>query len=241
VKKRWAAQSKHDWSPEGYWASYSDLMAGILLVFAVAAAAARIDLIRGVLEPTKPLRDWQEAATRLCSDPGLKDEAVQVDCSTGTLLISEKSLRYDLSSTELKPAGREVLARIVPRYLDRYLEVVCAGKSDCSQLQGIEISGHTDATGDRGVNDIIGSERARRVLEYMRLAPEFEKYSQLISDKGFTSGFADTRPPHGEYRRDGQWDEARRIEIQVRFDAETVLQNLNKAIERAANRANQAQ
>lgn len=235
MKGRWRAQAKHDWSPEGYWASYSDLMAGILLVFAVAAAAARIDLIRGVLEPTKPLKDWQEAASRLCADPELQDAAVQVDCSTGTLLISEQSLRYALSSTDLPQAGSDVLARIVPRYLDRYLAVVCSGAPDCEQLKGIEVSGHTDATGNREINDVIGSERARKVLDFMRTAPAFERHSRLLSDKAYISGFADTRPPSGEIRRVGDWQDARRIEIQVRFDAEAVLKNVNDAIQKATS------
>ena len=174
----------------------------------------------------------------MCADPALRDDAVQVDCSTGTLLISEKSLQYELSSTELGPGGRDVLARVVPRYLDRYLDVVCDGASDCPQLKAIEVSGHTDATGGRDVNDIIGSERARRVLEYMRAAPAFEKHSRLILDKGYTSGFADTRPPHGDERRPGQWQEARRIEVQVRFDAEAVLANVNEAIRRATHGGN---
>jgi outer membrane protein OmpA-like peptidoglycan-associated protein len=236
MKRGWCLEAKNHWSAEGYWASYSDLMAGVLLVFAVAAASAWIEFQARLVQPTQTMKQWQQASQRLCTDESLKQgTAIRIDCSTGTLLISEESLRYETSKTELSENGRAVLSKIVPLYLERYLAAVCGQEPDCESLKGIEISGHTDATGSFQLNGQIGSERATRVLDFMTTEPVFERFHVLLRAKAFTTGYADTRPPSGRQRRNDAWDEARRIEVQIHFDAERVLRDVNRVLSELEN------
>lgn len=232
MKRGWKAGHDAGWSSEGYWASYSDLMAGVLLVFAVAAAAAWIEFRTGMVKPTETLRNWQNANQRLCNDPELEaGQAIEVDCSTGRLLISERSLRYETAATELPTEGRDVLARVVPLYLQRYLASVCEGRTDCEALKGIEVSGHTDETGSYQLNGRLGGERAQRVLDYMMSSASFSAFHSLLREKAFTTGYADTRAPDGGPRTVGRRDDARRIEIQVHFDGEKLLRDVNKILQ----------
>ena len=237
MRQGWSLNTKSHWSAEGYWASYSDLMAGVLLVFAVAAASAWIDFQSRLVKPTQTMSQWQEASRRLCEDETLQQDAIRIDCSTGTLLISERSLQYETARTELSDRGKSVLSSAVPIYLRRYLAAVCGGKTNCESLKGVEVSGHTDATGSYQLNGEIGSARATRVLDFMMASEAFQEFHVLLRTKAYTTGYADTKPPSGQAYRDAAWSDARRIEIQVHFDAERLLRDVSHVLSEMRNGA----
>ena len=54
-----------------FWAGYSDLMAGLLLVLVSVTYVARAEMHELVREPTEELRKWREALNDLCNDPEL--------------------------------------------------------------------------------------------------------------------------------------------------------------------------
>lgn len=229
-RKQWHLQKHSVWSPEGYWASYSDLMAGILLVFAVASAGSMMMLKKMVLEPTESLRQWQEFVTGMCTDPGLNTQNARVDCNTGRLIISEESLRFGLNKTDLKPEGQEVLLSIVPDYLDRVRQY----KGFDERLKGIEISGHTDATGEFQTNVDIGTARAANVLKFLIESPQMKSHAGLLKEKAFSAGYADTVPPIAipRERRPENWPDARRIEIQIHLDDAEILKELKNLLDK---------
>ncbi len=229
MKRRWQVSNSDSWSPEGYWASYSDLMAGVLLVFAVAAAAVRLDLLQKVITPTEPLKRWNEVVKQMCDDPELQGPAVHVDCETGRLIISEESLRYAINSTELSPEGRDLLRDFVPKYLDRVRHI--EGFEDL--FQSLEISGHTDASGGILVNTDIGGQRAAKVLKFLLSAEELRPYHELLASKAFAAGYANTRPPEGVAvpADTNDWPAARRIEIQLHLDEAGILREVKQVLD----------
>lgn len=229
-RKEWGVERTDRWSGEGYWASYSDLMAGILLVFAVAAASSWIEFHRRMVEPTQPLIEWQQLLNRLCQDQTLNTGITRVDCETGSLILSEASLRYARGSTELSDEGRQLLRGVVPLYLS----AVQKHLPDLEEnLVGIEISGHTDLSGDYGSNSYISRERAGKVLLFLLDAQECLPFRPLLRRKGFASGYADSRSPRDAERPTDprEWPEARRIEIQVHLDQATILRKLKQMLD----------
>lgn len=225
MRKKWNLQGENESSAEGYWASYSDLMAGVLLVFAVAAASAWIEFTSQA--PPESLTQWNEFLDTLCSDEQLKnDPAIRVDCDTGSLIIKDSALHYRLNETELKEEQKAILLRTVPQYL-RIVRRLLTGNQDI-KIEAIEVGGHTDSTGSYQVNVDISSQRARNVLLFLQSDEEMREFSQLLKEKGSSVGFADSRPPSGLSKRSGLWEEARRIEIQVHVNTASILKQVRE-------------
>ena len=104
-------------SEEGvsFWAAYSDLMAGILMVFAIVAVSAQYDFQMQFQEPRKLLEEW-EKLEKICEE--FEEEGIKAKCSNGTLVFSEDALRFDFNKVELSTAGEQILTDVVPRYLN---------------------------------------------------------------------------------------------------------------------------
>lgn len=220
---------------DGFWASYCDLMAGLLLVFAVAAATSWMEFRQRMVEPTEPLREWQRFLDSVCQDEYFSsDPRIVVDCETGTLIITEASLSYARSAVELPQAGRLVLVEVVPKYLEKVTQYL-TGRV---QIKGIEIVGHTDSTGDYGSNSYISRERAGRVLLFLVDAPELARFRALLMTKAYATGYANSRPPRGRSLGDAilDWPEARRIEVQVHIDKTSILRDIKRLLDSLANR-----
>ena len=227
----WGIESDSDAEDTNYWASYSDLMAGILLVFALAAAASWVELRQSLVKPTETLNAWQEYLNSLCASTELAvlraEGAVDIDCEIGRLVISESSLRYPLNGVQLSEEGERLLERVVPPYLAIVRNSLASHPS--VELEGVEISGHTDSTGDLRTNSYIGRDRAGRVYVFLMESPVFEPFRDLLDERGYTSGFRDSRPPEG-VARGGETELARRIEIQVRIKNVSVLRDLRRLL-----------
>jgi outer membrane protein OmpA-like peptidoglycan-associated protein len=229
MNSSWKVDQHQSLSGDNYWASYSDLMAGILLVFAIAAAASWIHFQNEIIEPTEPLRRWAGFAKALCEDEVLKeDRSVDVNCNTGSLIITESSLRYPRSGTELSEEGKRVLDRIVPRYLSVVTEHLTQYFTEEDILEGIEVGGHTDSTGDYGSNSWVSRERAGNVLLYLMDSVSLEDYHGLLQEKGYTVGYADSRLPTD--RTDADIPEARRIELKVHLNDSKILEQIMELI-----------
>lgn len=211
-----------------FWAAYSDLMAGILLIFAIVAVSAKYDFERQFERPQRLLQEW-EKLEKVCEEFQEEDERLQAQCENGTLILTEESLRFGFNSVNLSERGKEVLRQTVPRYLEAVLKT----ERELIQITSIEISGHTDApTRTTMGNYAIGEQRAANVLDFLLAASEMEPYQGLLKDKATVVSYADTKPPKNLPPRVGlEWPEARRIEIQVHFDDDAVLEELKQFLD----------
>ena len=78
ISDPWAVGSRS--SAETFWASYSDLMAGLLMIFALTTVITLLDIGQRIIEPTKPLEEWEKIVGRICSNEELKAiKNVEVD------------------------------------------------------------------------------------------------------------------------------------------------------------------
>ena len=239
MKKNWHIDDdEEEWSSDGFWASYSDLMAGIVLIFVVATSLALMGITNQ--KPPASLGTWNELLEDLQNDKRLQESTVvEVDRNTGSLIIKDNDLQYGLEVSEIDERKKQILLEWVPYYLDLITNKLKDKKANRDKkdttdivIAGIEVGGHTDSTGDFKINDKLSSDRAKNILQFLRQAPEMKKYHQLLQEKAYHSGYADSRPPKGLGKRPGkEWQDARRIEIKVNMNTEEILKDVKEYLD----------
>lgn len=222
TKKREDAWSvKRTSSAETFWASYSDLMAGLLMIFALTTVITIKDIKERFVEPTKSLEEWEQVVTDICKDRDLsKIENVEVDCQTGALVISEKSLRFSFGKTDLPEEAKAALRQAVPKYM----EIIHRHPEFLERIEQIEISGHTDKEDTGMANPYISRERAGQVLAFLLSEPTMKPYAHLLKEKAVTSGYGATKFPTSCNK--DKCAQARRVEITIRLSETSVLREV---------------
>lgn len=227
----WQKQKVDAWTvktksmPETFWASYSDMMAGLLMIFALTTVITLLDIGNRLIEPTEGVREWELVVQDICRDTELSQiENVEVDCNTGALVISEKSLRFSFGKTDLPEQAKIALRRAVPTYLG----IVYRYPKFIERIELIEISGHTDREDIGKANPFISRERAGQVLSFLLEEPSMQKYVNLLQEKAVTAGYSATRFPNS--CQQDRCAEARRVEITIRLSETDVLREFLKIL-----------
>ena len=221
IKKTAASQARiRSVESESFWASYSDLMAGLLMIFALTTLITLLDIGKRLIEPTKLVMEWEKIVKDICHDKDLNAiKNVSVDCNTGALIISEKSLRFGFGETKLTEEAEATLRLAVPKYL----EIVYRYPKFLGKIKLVEISGHTDKEDIGGANPLISRQRAGQVLTFLLKEPDMEPYTDLLKTRAITAGYSDTQFPKACVSE--RCDEARRVEITIRLDDAGVLRD----------------
>ena len=203
---------------ETFWASYSDMMAGLLMIFALTTVITLVDIGERLVEPTEGVREWEQIVDDICHDKDLDQiENVEVDCKTGALVISEESLRFGFGQTDLGDEAKTALRKAVPKYM----EIVHRYPRFMDRIEMIEISGHTDQQDTGKANPYISRERAGQVLTFLLTEPSMRPYVEMLNRKAVTAGYAATRFP--ETCEDQLCAQARRVEITIKLGETDML------------------
>lgn len=204
-----------------FWASYSDLIAGLLLIFIFVAVLKDIQLYQKVAEPAEQLRRWYVALGELCEDPELKRSGLAPDCQTGTIELPDKVF-FDFNETALLPRGEASLRVAIPiivRKLQRQPLI-------WSRVR-IEVRGHADPVvrsnlDPYSVNLEKSTRRAESVLRFLTSGEGLEGFHQEIREKSLAAGAADMQPPGCDRSDLDCHEKMRRVEIHLTFDAEDI-------------------
>ena len=222
---RRASVPADDSEPE-YWLSYGDLMAGLLMVFALMLMAAlyqegRQECQLVVYEATSDtLKNLIESRQRIISELHERfdvGDRVVVD-SVGTVRFAG-NLLFDQASAEISPTGRLELAS----FANNYFPLLLDDAGFRSHLEKIVVEGHTNDDGTYELNLALSHNRSLAVM--IALLEETEAYrddlQQLVTANG--RSFADL-----VYLPDGTVDKAgsRRIEIQFQMDDQRLSQKV---------------
>lgn len=216
----WLAQGRRatssDQPPADFWLSYSDLMAGLLMVFGLMLLAALYHYQAGVAEVggLVEVRGGMISALQRAFPRG---GAVTVD-SAGTVRFTDYIL-FDQGSSEVSRQGREVLQRFV----NTYLPVIFGDSVFMGQLKAIVIEGHTNDDGSYRFNLDLSQRRAFSVM--MVLLDQAGKYRKQLQHYVTANGrsFAELiRKPDGTVDKVA----SRRIEIRFQFHDEELLKRL---------------
>ncbi len=133
----------------------------------------------------------------------------------GSIILSEGVL-FDLGSSEIKPASRTVLNRLIDVF-DKFL----SDEENAKCIDSIVISGHTDITGTAEMNRVLSTDRANSVLNYLLTGSggKLNEYAPYFC----AAGYGATRPVESNDTEEGRAAN-RRIEISMILKDETVLE-----------------
>lgn len=211
-----------------YWLSYSDLMAGLLMAFALMLMVALYQ--QGLSEcqifvyekTAQTMKDLIETRQRVISELQARfdgGDRVVVD-SAGTVRFAG-SLLFEQASAEVSPEGRTELAS----FAKEYFPLLLGDAEFRSQLDRIVVEGHTNDDGTYELNLALSHNRSLAVMEvFLEQAEGYRNdLERLVTANG--RSFADL-----VHLPDGRVDKAgsRRIEIRFQMDDRALAHNVLK-------------
>lgn len=151
-----------DTAPEQeYWLSYSDLMAGLLMVF-VLMLLISLDKYGG---PAKVKMELDGATTGVIDDlqQAFRDSpGVVVDSLSGAVRFPDAIL-FAEGSADILPMGEQLLREFGPKYM----KVMVGDPVNRQYLQAIAIEGHTNDRGSYEYNLDLSQRRAFAVMRFL--------------------------------------------------------------------------
>jgi chemotaxis protein MotB len=201
-----------------YWMSVGDLMAGLLMVFALLLLTALFHYQSGVEGVREVLEMRQEVVKELQREMAMaQGRIVDVD-EEGTVRFRENVL-FAQGSAEVTAEGRAQLEV----FTDRYLSVLLGKPEFREQLKAIVIEGHTNDDGSYELNLRLSQARAFAVM--MVLLEEAGKYRQDLQSLVTANGRSFAQLIRKE---DGTVDKAasRRIEIRFQMENEELIRQV---------------
>ena len=154
------AAKQHD-----FWASYSDLLAGMLLVFTLLLIVAMLhyaEFNRKKIEAQETrLKMFKLLQMRLIEDleSAFENETVTIDPKTGVLQIGSGIL-FGEGESQLRPEGKARLKGIFNAYIQ-----VILNEEFKDFIKQIEIEGHTNTNGTYLYNLELSQQRALAVMK----------------------------------------------------------------------------
>lgn len=226
-----------------FWISYSDLMAGLLLVFIFVTTAMTFNLMRQKEEAeaaherlnaivernTKSLAEWDRAIKQLCANPELKEHNAIPDCETGAIELAEGAF-FPFNSADLTIEGQNNLASAVPIIVRQLQQFPLLWE----KLETISVIGHTDTIGSYEYNLVLSQNRAREVVEFLTGSDQVDEPTRSTLRKLLVAGGASFSRPHPAcfYRESPNCQSRdRRVELKLDLDDNAMRKDLNGILE----------
>jgi len=212
-QREFLAQESHETE---YWLSYSDLMAGLLMVFALMLFSALHHYQRRVVEVRDIVEVRREIARSLIETFG-DQPSLEVDSATGVVRFRDRIL-FTEGSAVLMPAGRTQLSD----FASQYFAVLLQNPKYVEQLEEIVVEGHTNDNGSYIYNLKLSQDRAYAVMEYLlsnvELPPELKDYVTANGRSYSRMVLTESGEPDKE--------RSRRIEIRFRLKDDEVIRRI---------------
>lgn len=215
-----------------YWQSYSDLMAALLLMFALLIvimiykyASIAVELNAQKVKVDEIIGVRARIINQLLNEFKNSDLSLSIDPQTGAISFSE-GIFFDKDKFELKDEGKRYLNEFFPRYISILMDP--RFKKYISQ---IIVEGHTDDTGDYVYNLELSQKRAFEVVRYILqsdikgidskvksdlmpyITANGRSYSQLIIENGKVNR-----------------EKSRRVEFKFRLKEEEMIMEMQKVL-----------
>jgi chemotaxis protein MotB len=151
-----------------YWLSYSDLMAGVLIIFILLFTYK-------ILAYNQNLESKESKIKELTSIR--KMIITRLFPKTGVIKVRSNIL-FDVDQSKIKKEGHQFLQKFIPRYLK-----VLLGEEDIKKhLSRIVVEGHTDNTGTYLYNLELSQARAFNVVKYIYSEEVITKYKDGLEN-----------------------------------------------------------
>lgn len=231
-----------------FWLSYSDMMAALLIVFALILSATLLDM-RSTYEAKQAELAEKEAIINSQQEQidqivGIRGElvdalskefansalSVKVDPQTGAITF-DSNLLFGYNQDTLQDVGKAFLAEFLPQYFSILLD-----PSFYPYVAEVIIEGHTDTAGDYMYNLQLSQNRAFAVVSYcLDDSNHFLSEEQLDELRGLltANGRSWSAPV---YQQDGtvNMEASRRVEIKFRLKDEEMMNQIASMLEGGA-------
>ncbi len=236
------SNSGHEEEKESIWVSYTDLMSGLVIIFALVLMVAIFKMHSAYEEAQVAVEEKQaaiEEQRKMIEEVvGVKSEIIaqlvkafqdsnlnlDVDPQTGAIRFSG-GVFFSTNSTEISSNGRKYLEEFIPQYVGILLSDQF--KDDISQ---IIVEGHTDTNGGYLYNLNLSQGRALSVVQeiYDPTFPNFKNKDEL--SKIITANGRSFSVPI--YNSKGKIDanKSRRVEFTFRLKDDQVLEEIEKLV-----------
>ncbi|MFF3024574.1 flagellar motor protein MotB [Gottfriedia sp. NPDC057948] len=225
----------HEEEKESFWVSYTDLMSGLVIIFALVLMIAMFTMQdsfeksqKTIEEKNKVIEDIVGVKAKLI-DQLVKEFdnsnlQLQVDPNTGAIRFSG-GVFFASDSTEITPQGRKYLEEFIPKYVD-----ILMSKEFKNEVSQIIVEGHTDKQGTYLYNLNLSQGRALSVVQEV-YSPDFPKfkYQKELSSIITANGRSYSVPIKG---KNGQIDpnKSRRVEFKFRLKDDQVIEKINEMV-----------
>lgn len=238
---------KHEQEEEiSYWLSFSDLMAGLLIVFILITVIMVFDLSESTEESDIAKEEYENmheelktTKKRLDNITSINDKIIvllkkelgdTVEINEDTGAISLKSdLLFDSGKSTLKKAGREFIKVNMPAFF----KVLLSDKDIKDNINAIVIHGFTDDVGNYDSGLKLSQDRARTVFQYIIYEPTFSEYAQDLKELVVLSGVSETRLLEQEEEESIELWRARnrRVEFQFELKFREIFETIKEQLE----------
>ena len=209
----------------GFWIPYSDLMAGMLGIFALLL----VTTVYKLGDPLQNVKEVLEERQQVVEELKVKfftDKDVEIT-DAGALRMKGEVL-FEINGDTLSPGGRELLLRVMPKYLD----VVLSFTGFKEHLNRILVEGHADPTyrNDDSLaayiyNLDLSQRRAAHVVSFLIEDPEMEMYRPILKKYVMASGRSSTDLVFDDSGLP-DYDRSRRIQIDFVMKDQDLLQKV---------------
>lgn len=209
-----------------YWISFSDIMAGLLVIFILAALALILELTQTRVQVTEAIQDLAKAervrrdiVQEIAEELKKRDINVEVSENQTVIRIPDDLLSFRTNSHSI-PYDRKVRAAALE--VGKTLHLIITKDDRWRYLDTIFIEGHTDkrrSNREMG-NWGLSTSRAISVWSFWNdNMPNGMKLDELKNHTGIplfsVSGYGETRPLPGDQVSEEQLKKNRRIDIRL--------------------------
>ncbi|SDT09219.1 chemotaxis protein MotB [Paenibacillaceae bacterium GAS479] len=230
---------------ESFWVSYTDLMSGLLIIFALVimitmydtqsayekqqialqqTAAAMKEKEAAIQETNKLIEEVIGVKSKIIQElvAAFKDSKLdlQVDQQTGAIRFSG-GVFFDYRSSKVSDKGTQYLAEFIPKYIS-----ILLSDQFRDEIAQIIVEGHTDTDGSYLYNLQLSQDRALSVVQQI-FDPKFPKFSrQEELKKVITANGRSFSVPVLDTKGKIDADKSRRVEFKFRLRDEQLLDKL---------------
>jgi OmpA family. len=221
-----------------YWQSYSDMMAALLLMFALLVVLMMYKS-SGVAEELNAQKEKVDdiigirasLINELYSEFKNSDMTIEIDKESGAIRFSE-GIFFDKDKYILKPEGKLYLNEFMPKYIS-----ILLSPKFKPYISQIIIEGHTDQTGSYIYNLDLSQKRAYEVARYL-LDTDIPGISDDMRDElkyyitANGRSFSEPILVNGEIDQ----DKSRRVEFKFRLKEEEMVKEMQNILEGSSQR-----
>ena len=240
-----------------YWPSYSDLMAGILIVFMllyiyifagyqtdkqrreIEHATAQQELKKKDQELERTKKELGETRQRVIELSSTKEKIIDLlreefEKENLKVEIDDDTGAIKLKDSILFDTGKSIIKEEGKKFLQKFIPVyvrILLGNSEVQQqLAEIIVEGHTDDVGSYLYNLDLSQDRAFNVVKYL-LGEEFDyEYKEELKKYITANGRSFSKLIYDEDQNVDR-DKSRRVEFQFRLKEEEILMEIKKRLE----------